>query len=141
MKNIFKIVFVSFIIISCTKRNCVTTSDLSFDQLEESNRTFYKFSVDSFDISICQYITPNGDGLNDTFEMNSNLKSKDYISTKFRLLNACQEVIHVHKNSLPFSFPDEKSLSDGQYSFTISVLLDENKDVISGGGKIRIIRR
>lgn len=141
MKHIFKIVFIGLIVVGCTKRNCVTTSDLAFDQLDESNRTFYKFTLDSFTISICQYITPNSDGLNDSFEIQSNLDSNDYLSTSFRLVNACEEVVHVDKNSFPFSFPDTKNLEDGQYNFTLSVLLDESKDVISGAGKIRVIRK
>ena len=141
MKYIFKIVLIGFIVASCTKRNCVTTSDLAFDQLNESNRTFYKFTLDSFSISICQYITPNNDGLNDSFEIQSNLKPNDYLSTNFRVVNACDEVVHVDKSSFPFSFPDTKNLDDGQYSFTLSVLLDKSKDVISGSGRIRVIRK
>ena len=141
MKHILKIILIVLIVLSCTKRNCVTTSDLAFDQLDESDRTFYTFTNDSFKISICQYITPNNDGLNDTFEIQSNLKSNDYLSTKFRLVNACEDVVHVDINSFPFSFPDIKDLEDGQYNFTLSILLDESKDVISGAGKIRVIRK
>ena len=141
MKHILKIVFIAFVLVSCTKRNCVTTSDLAFDQLDEHDRNFYKFNLDSFNVSICQYITPNSDGLNDSFEIQSNINSIDYLSTNFRLVNACDEVIHVDKNSFPFTFPDAKSLQDGQYQFTFFVVLDESKDVISGTGKIRVIRK
>jgi len=141
MKFIFKIVIIGIIVVSCTKRNCVITSDLAFDQLDEMNRDFYKFAIDSFTISICQYITPNSDGLNDSFKIQSNLDSNDYLSTKFRLLNACDEVLHVDENSFPFSFPDLKLLEDGQYKFSFFVVLDQSNDVISGAGKIRVIRK
>lgn len=141
MKYFFKIIFLGVIFLGCTKRNCVTTSDLSFDQLDEINRTFYDFSVDSFTVSICQYITPNNDGLNDSFVIQSNLDSNDYSSTKFRVVNACEEVVHLEKNTFPFTFPNIESLEDGQYSFNLSVMIDRDKEVISGSGKIRILRK
>lgn len=141
MKSVFKILLLGVIVAGCTKRNCVKTSDIAFADLQEGNRTFYNFSVDSFNVSIVQYITPNNDSVNETFEMNSNVQLNDYVSTSFRVVNACDEIVHVEKNSFPFSFPDPKTLEDGQYDFSFSVLLDESKDLISGGGIIRVLRK
>lgn len=141
MKSVFKILLIGLFAAGCTKRNCVKTSDLAFADLDEGNRTFYNFTTDSFQVSICQFITPNSDGLNETFEVNSNLQASDYVSTSFRVLNACEDIIHVEKNSFPFSFPDPKTLEDGQYDFTFSVLLNESKDLVSGGGVIRVVRK
>ena len=53
MKRVLKILIILFIISGCTKRNCVKTSDIAFADLEEDNRSFYNFSVDSFKVSIC----------------------------------------------------------------------------------------
>lgn len=141
MKRVLKILIILFIISGCTKRNCVKTSDIAFTDLDEGNRSFYNFSVDSFKVSICQFITPNGDGANETFEIDANLQSNDYVATSFRVVNACDEIIHVEKNSFPFSFPDPKNLEDGQYEFSFSVLLDDSKNLISGAGIIRIVRK
>ena len=141
MKSVFKILLIGLVAAGCTKRNCVKTSDIAFADLVEGNRAFYNFSVDTFNVSICQYITPNEDGTNETFEMNSNLQPADYIATSFRVVNACEDIIHVEKNSFPFSFPDPKTLEDGQYDFTFSVLLEESKNLVSGGGIIRVIRK
>ena len=141
MKSVFKILLIGLVTAGCTKRNCVKTSDLAFADLDEGNRAFYNFSVDTFSVSICQYITPNDDGINETFEMNSNLQPADYISTSFRVVNACEDIVHVEKNSFPFSFPDPKTLEDGQYDFTFSILLEESKNLVSGGGIIRVLRK
>ncbi len=142
MNQFIKIIpFVALLAFSCTKRNCVKTSDIAFADLGESDRDFYSFSRDDFSLDICQYITPNGDNVNDSFDIVTNLVKGDYLSTSFRVVNACEDIIHVERNTFPFTFPDPKTLEDGQYEFTLSVQLAESKKMISGSGIIRILRK
>ena len=141
MKYIIKFSFFVFVLLGCSKKNCVESSDLSFYELNETDRSFYVFSADSFTVSIPKYVTPNNDSLNDFFEIQTNLDYNDYVSSKFTVLNSCEDVMHVETNSFPFTFPGVESLDDGQYDFTIAVVLDKHKDVISGSGQIRILRK
>ena len=141
MKKIVYIFLVVLIAFACTKRNCVKTSDISFGELNEGDRSYYTFAGDSMSISICQYITPNGDNINDTFAIASNIKIGDFYSSSFRVSDNCDEVIHLENNVFPFSFPNPNSLEDGQYDFTMSVVVKEGKELISGSGIIRILRK
>lgn len=141
MKKIIYILLGIVFVVGCTKRNCVKTSDIAFADLNESDRAFYSFARDSFTVDICQYITPNDDGVNDSFAFATNVKIGDFASSNFRVVNSCEDIIHVQKNSLPFTFPNPKDLEDGQYNFTYSVLLLESKDIMSGSGVIRILRK
>ena len=141
MKNIIKLVLISIVLFGCTKKNCVKSSDLSFYELNETDRSFYIFSGDSFTVSVPKYVTPNNDSINDFFEMQTNVDSDDYITSKFTVINECEDVVHVETNSFPFTFPGIENLEDGQYDFTLAVVLDKNKDVIAGSGQIRILRK
>ncbi len=140
MKHLVKIFLIGIVLFGCSKKNCVTSSDLAFYELNETDRSFYVFSADSFNVSIPKYITPNNDSVNDFFEVQTNIGHRDYISSKLTVVNSCEDVVHVERNSFPFTFPGIKELEDGQYDFTMVVVLDKSKDVISGSGKIRIIR-
>ncbi len=141
MKYIIKLVLISIVLFGCTKKNCVKSSDLSFYELNETDRSFYIFSGDSFTVSVPKYVTPNNDSINDFFEMQTNVDSDDYITSKFTVINECEDVVHVETNSFPFTFPGIENLEDGQYDFTLAVVLDKNKDVIAGSGQIRILRK
>lgn len=141
MKYIIKLVLISIVLFGCTKKNCVKSSDLSFYELNETDRSFYIFTGDSFTVSVPKYVTPNNDSINDFFEMQTNVDSDDYITSKFTVINECEDVVHVETNSFPFTFPGIENLEDGQYDFTLAVVLDKNKDVIAGSGQIRILRK
>ena len=141
MKYIIKLVLITFVLLGCTKKNCVKSSDLSFYELNETDRSYYIFSADSFTVSIPKYVTPNNDSINDFFEMQTNIDFGDYITSKFTVINECEDVVHVETNSFPFTFPGIENLDDGQYDFTVAVVLDKNKDVIAGSGQIRILRK
>lgn len=141
MKNFVYILLVGFLALSCTKRNCVKTSDIAFADLGEGDRDFYSFSTDSFGLEICQYITPNNDSINDSFAFYTNIRAGEFASSSFRVVNACEDIIHIQKNSLPFTFPNPYDLEDGQYNFTFSVVLQESKKNMSGSGVIRVLRK
>jgi hypothetical protein len=118
----------------------VTTSDLAFADLNEGDREFHEYIHDSLSLKIPKYITPNNDGLNDEFEILSNITIDHYVAADFRLTNACDEVLHKEHLTFPFTFPDPKSMEDGQYEFSFSIVL-EDKKIISGSNLIRIIRK
>lgn len=141
MKYFFAVIITITTLISCSDNNCIKTSDLVFEQLGEGNRTYYKYDFERFFFEMVQYITPNGDSINDNFNIRTNIDSGDYISAKFRLVNACEDIVHVDDVNFPFTFPDPKSLTDGQYDFDFSIILKESREVISGAGKIRILRQ
>lgn len=141
MKYFLSAIITIATIVSCSDNNCIKTSDLVFDQLSEGDRTYYKYDSERFFFEMVQYITPNGDSINDTFNIRTNIERGDYITAKFRLVNACEDIIHVDDVNFPFTFPDPKSLADGQYDFNFSIIMRESRDVISGAGKIRILRQ
>ena len=138
MNNLLKIIVGILFIISCTKKNCVTTSDLAFEDLKELEGEYYEYIHDSLSLSIPQYITPNNDGVNDEFEILTNIDN--YVTANFRLTNACEDVLHKEHLVFPFTFPDPKTMEDGQYEFTFSIVL-EDKKTITGSNLIRIIRK
>jgi hypothetical protein len=138
MNNFLKIIVVILFIVSCTKKNCVTTSDLAFADLKEGENEHYEYIHDSLSLNMPKYITPNNDGVNDEFEISTNIV--DYVAADFRLTNACEEVLHKEHLVFPFTFPDPKTMEDGQYEFTFSIVL-EDKKTITGSNLIRIIRK
>lgn len=138
MNNFLKIILVMLFIVGCTKKNCVTTSDLAFADLKELEGEYYEYIHDSLSLNIPQYITPNDDGLNDEFEVLTNIDN--YVAADFRLTNACKEVLHKEHLVFPFTFPDPKTMEDGQYEFSFSIVL-EDKKTITGSNLIRIIRK
>ena len=111
MKHLVKIFLIGIVLFGCSKKNCVTSSDLAFYELNETDRSFYVFSADSFNVSIPKYITPNNDSVNDFFEVQTNIGHRDYISSKLTVVNSCEDVVHVERNSFPFTFPGIKELS------------------------------
>lgn len=140
MKNIVLVIVVAVIGFGCSDKNCVKVSDIAFGDLQEGTEVIYNYELDTFAIKFPQYVTPNNDNVNDTIFIETNIQKLDVISAKFRMVDGCDNVVFSDDANFPFVFPNPSVWEDGQYDFSFTVILPDNKP-LSGSGVLRVISK
>jgi len=139
MEKLFFIA-VLLIAISCKENSCVRAADVALKDLDESNLDYYKYGNDTLYLDIPSVVTPNEDGINDDFVVITNISNSDFVAVNFKVKNNCDETLHKQNGTFPFIIPNINNLENGIYNFDFSIVLLD-KELISGGGIIKIVRK